>query len=211
MNFIEGENFTRKRNKMKNQNNKRPREEAEKTKLQRAESLLEKKHDEQEEEEEDDGVGSDNDYVDMNDDEDEELQVDFDVNIPNFQRDYFGVELFLRNYLNGQEFDFVKLTELVLGDEEKDEPNPLTSVIKIPYEEDEEQQQQQQQQPQQKDMEDEEEDATRPQNDEEWDPEQWDWNQDTYGFITCLDYRANRVCIYCVCVCLSHATNLFSK
>lgn len=59
--------------------------------------------------------------------------MDFDVSIPNFEKDYFGVELFLKNYLNGESYDFAQLTELVLGDEQKDEPNPLTSIIKIPY------------------------------------------------------------------------------
>ncbi|KAG2379537.1 hypothetical protein C9374_006654 [Naegleria lovaniensis] len=133
------------------------------------------------------------DYVDYDDGTSESgpLIVDFDVNVPDLEKDYFGVELYVRNYLQGNEFNYVEMTELLLGDEQNKIPNPLTSVIKTANDnassssvpsntsnkaESSEQKSQQATSSAMKD-------------DDEVDPSQWDWTMDMYGLVSLLDYK----------------------
>jgi hypothetical protein len=171
-------------------NKKRVRKEETDEKPTNAKDFLEKKREEpmeDENEQDEDGLDSDEDYIDFNEDPNDELQVDFDVSVPNFEKDYYGIELFLKNYLNGESFDFVKLTELVLGDEQKDEPNPLTSVIKVPYDEHNNNN---------NTKEDTEVKTDNKSSDDMTDDTplegEWDWSSDVYGFVTCLEYKKNR-------------------
>nr|CAG4713354.1 unnamed protein product [Naegleria fowleri] len=136
------------------------------------------------------------DYVDYDDGTSEAsgpLIVDFDVNVPDLEKDYFGVELYIRNYLQGNEFNYVDMTELLLGDEQNKIPNPLTSVIKTANDNvptaaassaqlnvtKEESSKEQQKQSSWSGMKD----------DDEVDPSQWDWTMDMYGLISLLDYK----------------------
>lgn len=129
--------------------------------------------------------------------------MDFDVSVPNFEKDYFGVELFLKNYLNGEAYDFGKLTELILGDEEQDEPNPLTSVIKIPYDDEgasvEDQERQSIADSEKK--ENKKSTTSTATSDNMTDEDgvfdgplegEWDWSSDTYGVLSVLDYKKNK-------------------
>ncbi|EFC50773.1 predicted protein [Naegleria gruberi] len=115
-----------------------------------------------------------------------DMVVDFDVNAPDLQSDYYGAELYVRNYLQGTEYNYFEMAELVLGDEANKIPNPLTSVIKTASDP-----QQQQQQPliappsntsSQNAMKD----------DDEVDPSQWDWTMDMYGLLSLLDYKQHK-------------------
>jgi len=127
-------------------------------------------------------------YVDMDDGQDSssepgEMNIDFDVNAPDLKSDYFGVELYVKNYLQGNEYNYVEFTELLLGDEKNNIPNPLTSVIKAVT----------------NDLpttsvgsSSTEKASSSMKDDDEVDPNQWDWTMDMYGVISLLDYKQHK-------------------
>jgi hypothetical protein len=60
------------------------------------------------------------------------MEVSFDVAPPNFEKDVYGVEMFIQHFLVGETFDYLQMTEHLLGSEKQS--NDLTNIIKIPYE-----------------------------------------------------------------------------
>lgn len=103
----------------------------------------------------------------MEGDKESEIQVDFEVNEPNFDADYHGIETFTQQMLNGDSFDYTSIVDSILGDSEKQLPNPLTSVVKIPYESV----------------------TTAPEEGDEVDLRDWDFNEDTYGVMSLLSFE----------------------
>jgi hypothetical protein len=146
-----------------------------------------------EEEEED----SDEEYVDYVNEEDD-IQVDFEIMVPDMDKDYYGLELYAKNYLNGKPYNYVELTELVMGDEASKTPNSLTSVIKVPYEDNNEMKND----TDKKDKNDKRK-AKQGVDDDDDDDEGylangggdevlgWEWN-DIYGFLSVIDINKNR-------------------
>ncbi|KAL0481661.1 BCCIP protein [Acrasis kona] len=120
----------------------------------------------------DEGDSEEEEYVDyVDDNQEDDVQVDFDVSIPDMEKDYYGLELYTKNFLVGQPYNYADLTQIVLGDEEKKEPNFLTSVIKVPYDDEKKP------------------DAPKKKNkDNKSDEEElnWEWN-DVYGFLSVVD------------------------
>ncbi|KAL9657097.1 hypothetical protein ABK040_002723 [Willaertia magna] len=149
----------------------------------------------QEEEDEQQQQGFfDNNYIDI-DENPEQLDIDFDVTVPDFDTDYYGVETYIRNYLRGSEYNYVEFTDLILGDAESKIVNPYTSVIKAVSQN-------------VGDMGDDENGSSLKPNlvatsvqkgnnnttgvmkdDDEVDPSEWNWSLDMYGVISLLDMK----------------------
>lgn len=131
--------------------------------------------------------------------DEEEIQVDFDVALPNMERDFDGVQLYLRNFLRGDpSFNYVEFTELVMGDAKTGKPNPCTSVLKIDQstssspEDDGGDTKEQTKHSDDMEEDDDDEDADEEIFEEVVDTALWEWN-DIYGVISCLDMHKHKV------------------
>eukprot|EP01027_Heterolobosea_sp_BB2_P011091 GEZU01016180.1.p2 GENE.GEZU01016180.1~~GEZU01016180.1.p2 ORF type:complete len:349 (-),score=146.59 GEZU01016180.1:1573-2619(-) len=79
----------------------------------------------------DDSDDDDEDNSDSEEEAGEELEVSFDVNEV-FEEDFHGIQLLVRNMLDGNEFYAGELADLILKEKE------ISSVVKIPYDTSEE-------------------------------------------------------------------------
>lgn len=107
------------------------------------------------------------------------MQVVFEVCAPNIEKDYFGIELYLKNYLNGTQYDTSELATLML---EEMDVSTFTSVIKIPQNSTDDDDSNKNKS----------DDGDAIMKDEEVNVAEWEWN-DIYGVISLLDYSKHKV------------------